>query len=314
MAIAISVLPLLGSVSFKFKWQKIMQVEQSGEISKPITIGEIFFEQLGAIISGLQDRGLAAIAKKHGVPTAEVKRIMEGGARPPPKVYSPAEKRSFDQEIADLTKYQLEYAINREIESNVSLDCSVKFDTGFSTSTNDLQQLRSILSSEPGDLTFISFSIGQSYRGEGIRLTLSNSDRTCFFSINGERQEIDHLSQAISRVMKSSISDNPWLYNSTFHFFGGMALALLSIATVIVLGSRLSVQKQYIQPVEIIVLFLAIATGFATVTFFYKRMNKLFPRLQSEYGPEWRRRITQRRNYLLLLSAIVVPILINLFV
>lgn len=291
-----------------------MQVEQSGSVKGPITVNERFFEQLKPIIDEFRERTLRAIATRNHMSVHQVKNIQSEGVEPEPKLgYELRTVEELEVERKKLEDWRKKDLVFKEIDQEASLSCSVSYDTGFSTQTNDIDQLRSILASEPGNLESLYFTVGQRYRGTGFRLRLANADEAARFDINGERTEVDHLYRSVMRFLESITPSHAWMHSRNLQAAASLLVGAVVGGSVFILGNKLLGPNA--PPVIVLmsaaivaILSLGSAIGFGALTM------RLFPKLESELGPSWHRRKSHRNSLFLLITIIAIPVLINFFI
>lgn len=293
-----------------------MRIEQSGSVDRPITIGQQFFEQLELIISELQTKALRSIAARSSVPFEVVERLRQETEMP---WFDPEEEKlessaEVSAQIDRIRETHLESRVWREIDEEASISCTVRYDTGFSTQTNDLAQLKSLLKTESGNLDALSFAVGSGYRSLGFGLRLVNAERPASFDISGEREEVDHFYQSIIRLLQAAIPNHPWLYDQRLHLALALGLSTALAVTSIRLGGQLLGPGEHLATAEFAVILLSVALAVGIAVYILTQAAKVFPRLEVEFGPEWRRRRGRRTSLLIILTAIVLPLLMNIFV
>lgn len=290
-----------------------MQVEQNGTVNKPIIIDQRFFEQLKPIISDLQRRRLRDIADRHKMTIEQIESIRDNAPEPRPEIALKADENfDLEKERKKTDDWYEATTISREISTEAFLTCAIAFDTGFKTETNDLNQITSIINAEPGCLKSLSFVVGQSFRGIGFRILLENTDPPGYYYITGQRDQVDHLYQSITRLLKSSVADHAWLHNQTNQFALSFLLAMASAATIIAFASRFSLEKSLAQTLGVMVLLTSLVGAIVLTIVLIKKLSKVFPRLEADFGPESRRQKSQRRSLYMLLTAILIPVVINI--
>lgn len=290
-----------------------MQVEQNGTVNKPIIIDQRFFEQLKPIISDLQRKRLRDIADRHNRTIEQIESIRDNAPGPRPEVTLKADENfDLEKERKKSDDWYEANTIYHEISSEASLRCAIAFDTGFKTETNDLDQITSIIAAEDGCLQSLSFVVGQSFRGIGFRILLENTDPPGHYYINGQRDQVDHLYRSILRLLKSSVASHAWLHNQTIQLALSFLLAIALSSTIITFASRFSLEKSLAQTLGVMVLLTAIIGAIVLTIVLIAKLSKVFPRLESDFGPESRRQKSQRRSLYIVLTVILIPIVINM--
>lgn len=292
-----------------------MQVEQSGSVSKPITINEHFFRLLQPLIDAFRERGLREIASRHKITVTKVERICADGRTPSPMMENSRSVEDLEEERRKIEEWEGNRRVLDAVERELTLNCSVKYDTGFSTQTNDIEQLRSVLSNEPGNLDQLRLSLGQPYKGCGFRLHFSDGDRPATFDINGERrEEVDHLYQSIMRFLPSVSPPHAWLYDRRLHSLFALLVAAVVGVSLFLLLEELHVPRSAQPLAGLSALFMVASLTVASAIALAVILAKLFPRLECELGPFSNRRTSYRAFLFVLLTVIAIPILINLAV
>jgi hypothetical protein len=277
-----------------------MREEQSGSVTAPICVNDEFFSRLKAIVDEAQIAAIRNMAEKHAVTTEQIKAALRSGAS--------ENERPLD--MARFEERMLQERIYRDARSKLSTSYTVSYAKGYTADVSDVNELKGILCREDDKVESISIRFGDFEYGFSLRLFSGLS--TARFTIEGERRDLNHFHQRILDLVRSARPAHSILYRTPTHFVLGMVLAVaLLIGSVELLAKSMGSAFEKAER-DVVLTVGSFVLGAAMPWTSISVMERLFPKLQVEYGPAWKRTKTNRSTFAAIITLLLIPILINL--
>jgi hypothetical protein len=290
-----------------------VRAEHSGKSRRPIAINEQSIGDLKRILDDIREGIFRDVASIHSVQLAQVRELASKVKIP---LVAPEYPSEYDRDTIEAyekksIKHRLLEKVRYDLLSRTSFSASVGYDSGSTFQSDSLSGLTDTLRAEPGIIDNVSISFGDRIGTPHLSLRLYNSWTTAYFSISGERKDADHAILALNKWLRASEPDQPLLHNRIalnvpVIILAGIGSSALTLGLTRLMGGQLTTQE------SIAAIIISGAFSGSILMFLVKEIERAFPKLQIELGPEWKRVRARRTRLLFVISAILIPIVLTL--
>lgn len=294
---------------------EIMRINQTASVTHPIAITGEFLDRLAGIFSDLKDSAYEVLARKHSLDIGEIKRIE---TLPKDQLQDPDwpegnDRAEYDKHIGQIRQRGVQRQVVSELRSTTETTYSVTYDSGLRTGTDNIDQFKGILKEETGKVEFIHVSYGE-YGSTRVKIRIGGAATAATVDISGERKDVDFVFRSVSELLRSSTPDHPFLHQKWLQAVVSIALGtLFTNAAFSLLGINLAKdsppEKQMVAEV-----ILPVALGIPVILGILYAIEKAFPKCQVEFGSDWRHQKALRARLYGVLTIVLIPVLINIFV
>jgi hypothetical protein len=291
-----------------------LKTQQSGSISKPISIDERFFRGIEQIAVEIKTIGIKTIADANKLSVEQVLQIEAGNT--PKDIGKSAESKRYSadlrKEIDAQERIRIAERVSKDVVDCTSFKFNLSYNNGYTFQTTAIDQLTNILETEADRPEEMVISAG-TYGTLTFRLTVgSRYGRTASYTLDGSRKDVEQISGMVRNLLKASEPENSWLHQPWLaHALLGLVVVLFVFAYWFVIA-RLPLAKD--TKAGLFTLFIIpglVGAGAGSIP--VKRLKRAFPPCQFEFGPEKRRRGTYRSVLWATVSVVAIPLFIAWF-
>ena len=292
-----------------------MRVNQTSSISHPLSVTADLLDRLNAIFQDARESTCEALARKHSIDVKEVKRIgtLSSDQLSYPEYPKESDRESYEQYRKLTAQRSLEISVASDLRTETIINYSVKYDSGLRTGTDSIEQLKGILHEEAGKVELISADYGE-YGRTRVNVRLGGSITTASFDISGDRKDVDFIYRSISDALKGSTPDHPFLHWKWLQFLVAVVVSTLFVSAGLDFFGVQIVKAKDLATTYTVESLLRATIGIPLILYLTSVMEKAFPKCQVELGPDWRHQRALRTRLFAIISVILIPVLINVFV
>lgn len=284
---------------------------RKGSTKRPLAIDGDFFARLANLIDENREVVCREIADDRGMPVTKVRLIADGKLLPKDSPYLAIEPEEFEKAMANVVESNEIRSIQIRLESALSIRVRVTYPSGVSTSGDGLDEAMDSMNREPEAPELFSVHVGLGSRSLNffVMTRASYSFTTATYEVEGNRRDVDHFSNEISAMLRSSEPDHRWLHSRLTSMTAGIA----AFVTIYVGFRRLMAQAGISDNWEWPGILwgaaplLALALQYSVDRY----VDNAYPKVQYEFGSHWRRMKARRTSIYLILTAVALPLLIS---
>jgi hypothetical protein len=289
-----------------------MHTELKGRFRRPITISVSSLSRLGVSLENIRAERFRLFASERDESIKEIEALWRRE-----NMLEVGETPSFEASMAEVSAHYDKVRERAEqdrtaqkLDELARLKIGLNYRSGTSYDLNDLSQLQKVLEDEPGTVESISVSQGSLFK-DFFTIRFYDSWTTCSYSIAGDKSVAESARLSLSAFLDSAAPDHPYLHH---RFLQGLVAVILAgitanYVTLKLLADVLGNMKKSVSSTSTVVSNVLLVGLLFLLTWL---MERAFPKLQVEFGRHWRRVKARRTIMMVVLTALLIPLALQL--